>query len=43
MGRKGCVINLVTEEEYKYLKDIEKFYETQIEELPSDISNLISS
>jgi translation initiation factor 4A len=43
MGRKGCVINLVTEEEYKYLKEIEKFYETQIEELPSDISNLITN
>jgi translation initiation factor 4A len=41
-GRKGVAINLVTEEEYKYLKEIEKFYGTQVEELPSDISKLFS-
>jgi translation initiation factor 4A len=41
-GRKGVVINLVTEEEYKYLQEIEKFYGTQIEEMPTDISKFFS-
>ena len=36
-GRKGCVINLVTEYEYENLKEIEKFYDTKIEELPINI------
>jgi translation initiation factor 4A len=40
-GRKGCVINLVTENEYESLKAIEKFYETQIEELPMNIGNYL--
>ena len=41
-GRKGCVINLVTEQEYEYLKEIEKFYNTQIEELPMNIADYLS-
>lgn len=40
-GRKGCVINLVTENEYENLKAIEKFYETQIEELPMNIGDYL--
>lgn len=40
-GRKGCVINLVTEYEYENLKEIEKFYDTQIEELPMNIGNYL--
>ena len=41
-GRRGVVINLVTEDEYIYLQEIEKFYKTHVEELPSDISKFIS-
>jgi len=40
-GRKGCVINLVTEQEYSHLKEIEKFYNTQIEELPMNIGDYL--
>jgi translation initiation factor 4A len=40
-GRKGCVINLVTEYEYENLKEIEKFYDTQIEELPMNIGDYL--
>jgi len=41
MGKKGCVINLVTKQEYQYLREIEKYYETQIEELPMNIGDYI--
>jgi translation initiation factor 4A len=41
MGRKGCVINMVTEKEYSYLKEIEEYYSTKIEELPENIKDLI--
>ena len=41
MGKKGVLINFITEEEYKYLKEIEVFYNTQIEELPENISTYI--
>lgn len=40
-GRKGCVINLVTEKEYSRLQEIEKYYNTKIEELPMNISDYI--
>lgn len=40
-GRKGLAINFVRDEDVNTLRDIEKFYETQIEEMPQDISNLI--
>ena len=33
-GRKGTAINFVTKHDYRYLKAIEKYYSTQIEELP---------
>jgi len=36
-GRKGIAINFVTKNEVGLLKDIEKFYSTEINELPSDI------
>jgi translation initiation factor 4A len=41
-GRRGVVINLVTKDEYKYLQEIEKFYNTQVEELPNDLSKYLS-
>jgi len=40
-GRKGCVINLVTTQEYENMKEIEKFYNTQIEELPLNIDDYL--
>lgn len=40
-GRKGVAINLITREDVPKLYEIEKFYSTQILELPRDIQNLI--
>uniref|UniRef100_F1KY60 Eukaryotic initiation factor 4A n=1 Tax=Ascaris suum TaxID=6253 RepID=F1KY60_ASCSU len=40
-GRKGVAINFVTEQDTRQLKDIESFYNTQIEEMPMDIANLL--
>ena len=37
-GRKGVAINLVTRDEMEYLKEIENHYNTQIEALPSNLS-----
>lgn len=39
-GRKGIAINLVTRYEANKLDEIQKFYQTQIDELPSDISSI---
>lgn len=40
-GRKGVAINLITEPDTRYLRDIEHFYNTQIEELPANINELL--
>ena len=40
-GRKGVAINFVTESDAQFLKDLEQHYNTSIEELPEDISNLL--
>lgn len=40
-GRKGCVINLVTEYEYENLKEIERFYDTKIDELPMNVGDYL--
>jgi translation initiation factor 4A len=37
-GRKGVAINFVTQEDIRTLKDIEQFYNTQIEEMPMDVA-----
>ncbi|PIA15627.1 DEAD/DEAH box helicase [Coemansia reversa NRRL 1564] len=39
-GRKGVAINFVTEEDVAALRDIEQFYNTQIDELPGDVAGL---
>lgn len=39
-GRKGFSINLIAKEDTNYLKNIEKYYNTIIEELPANIKNL---
>jgi len=40
-GRKGVAINFVTNNDVRAMKDIERYYHTQIEEMPSDIADLI--
>jgi len=40
-GRKGVAINLITHRDVRTLFDIEKFYCTNIVELPQEIENLI--
>jgi len=37
-GRKGVAINFVTGRDVRHLRDIERYYRTQIEELPADIA-----
>ena len=37
-GRKGTSINFLVKSDYEYMKDIEQYYNTQVQELPSDIS-----
>jgi translation initiation factor 4A len=41
-GRKGLAINFVTPRDANQLKEIERFYDTQIEELPSNVNELVS-
>ncbi|XP_023334869.1 eukaryotic initiation factor 4A-I [Eurytemora carolleeae] len=40
-GRKGVAINFVTEDDKRSLQDIEKFYNTQIDEMPMNVADLI--
>mmetsp|Transcript_1332 Transcript_1332/g.1600 ORF Transcript_1332/g.1600 Transcript_1332/m.1600 type:complete len:420 (-) Transcript_1332:56-1315(-) len=40
-GRKGVAINFVTESDTRYLQDIEKFYNTKIDEMPMNVADLI--
>jgi len=40
-GRKGVAINFVTNSDVRATREIEKFYHTQIEEMPADIADLI--
>jgi len=40
-GRKGVAINFVTNRDVGVMKDIEKYYHTQIEEMPMDIADMI--
>jgi len=40
-GRKGVAINFVTQNDLPMLKEIETYYSTQIEEMPSNISEMI--
>lgn len=40
-GRKGVAINLITSEECEGIQQLEKFYNTQIEEMPADISDYL--
>ncbi|KAJ8030957.1 Eukaryotic initiation factor 4A-I [Holothuria leucospilota] len=40
-GRKGVAINFITDEDVRSLRDIETFYNTQIEEMPMNVADLI--
>ena len=40
-GRKGLAINFVTNRDVQKLREIETFYETMIEELPANVSDLM--
>ncbi|CAG7849318.1 ATP-dependent RNA helicase eIF4A; AltName: Full=Eukaryotic initiation factor 4A; Short=eIF-4A; AltName: Full=Translation initiation factor 1 [Serendipita indica DSM 11827] len=40
-GRKGVAINFATNDDVRMLRDIEQFYNTQIEEMPMNVADLI--
>ena len=40
-GRKGVAINLICERDVEYLKHIESFYDTKIDEMPANIADII--
>lgn len=40
-GRKGVAINFVTDNDFSELKEIEKFYDTEITEMPADIASYL--
>jgi translation initiation factor 4A len=40
-GRKGVAINFLTQNDVQYMRDIEQFYNTQIEEMPMNVADLI--
>jgi len=40
-GRKGVAINFVTHDDLRTLRELEQFYNTQIEEMPASVANLI--
>ena len=39
-GRKGNAINFVTPQERDYFEELQNFYNTNIEKLPSDLSEI---
>jgi len=40
-GRKGVAINFVTSEDVRTLRELEQFYNTQIDEMPASVADLI--
>lgn len=40
-GRKGVSINFIIKSDVKYMRDIEAFYNTQIEEMPANVADLL--
>jgi len=40
-GKKGVAINLVTEEDTAKLREIERYYNITIEEMPQDVKHLL--
>ncbi len=41
-GRRGVAISFITNHDLEQLKSIERFYNTQIEELPTNVADIIS-
>ena len=41
-GRKGVAINFVTGYDYKKMEEIEKYYSTQVDELPVNFKEMLS-
>lgn len=41
-GRKGVAINLINDKEITYMKHIEEFYDTKINEMPQNISDYLN-
>lgn len=41
-GRKGLAINFVREDDVRLMRDIEQFYSTQIEEMPTNVSDYVA-
>ena len=39
-GRKGMGINFITRRDIRKMKEIEQYYNTQIDELPASIGNI---
>ena len=40
-GRKGVAINFLATGDVRYLRDIEQHYDTQIDEMPSNVADLL--
>lgn len=40
-GRKGVAINFITENDRRSLQDLEKHYNTTIDEMPCNVADLI--
>jgi len=40
-GRKGVAINFVTNDDFPVLKELERFYNTQIDEMPAHVADLL--
>merc|ERR1712094_62076 len=40
-GRRGVAINFIVQDDVRVLRDIEQFYNTQIEEMPMNVADLI--
>ena len=41
-GRKGVSINLVTDRDLEYMKELESFYDTEVKEMPQNIADYLS-
>ena len=42
-GRKGVAINFVIKDDERVLQDIQRFYNTVVEELPNNVADLVSA
>ena len=40
-GRKGTAINFVTNEDIEHMREIQKFYNTKIDEMPQNLADYL--